>query len=218
MATVASGRVLNTTPDRLCERCRRHLERPSDRRPLTLGDAAVWIAATGVSFGLFRAIDSQLGRLYSGPLKGVLLGIALLLTWTPALLALRLRRPRPVLRRLVRQPGVAALAAATTVLAVGALDTAIVAIVRLIRVTASSQTGPRMRVPRPPDPTWWIGPLAHFVPLIGFAVIGAWVLLALSGRRRPDPGWIDRLGRLLGVAWVALSLVVAFIQVWRFRS
>jgi hypothetical protein len=218
MATVAGGRVLNTTPDRLCERCRRHLERPSDRRPLTLGDAAVWIASTGVSFGLFRAIDSQSGRLYSGPLKGVLLGTAPMLTWTPAPLAIRLRRPRPVLRRLTRQPGVAALAAATTVLAVGALDTAIVAIVRLIRVTAPPQPGPREPVPSPPDPTWWIGPIGHFVPIVAFAVLSAWVLLALSGRRRPDPGWIDRLGRLLGAAWLVLSLVVAFIHVWRFRS
>jgi hypothetical protein len=47
------------------------------------------------------------------------------------------------------------------------------------------------------------------------AVPLAWTLLALAGRWRPEPGWIEWLGRLLGVGWFALnvsaSLLVHFV-------
>ena len=38
------------------------------------------------------------------------------------------------------------------------------------------------------------------------AVIGGWLGLRLAGRWRPDPGWIDRLGRILGWTWIATFL------------
>ena len=34
------------------------------------------------------------------------------------------------------------------------------------------------------------------------AVAAAWLGLALSRRWRPEPGWIDRVGRLIGVLWL----------------
>ncbi len=36
----------------------------------------------------------------------------------------------------------------------------------------------------------------------GFAVLIAWTTLALSGCWRPEPSWIDRSGRVLGVVWI----------------
>jgi hypothetical protein len=36
-----------------------------------------------------------------------------------------------------------------------------------------------------------------------FCVAGAWLTLALARRWRPAPTWPDRLGRLVGVLWVA---------------
>jgi hypothetical protein len=39
-----------------------------------------------------------------------------------------------------------------------------------------------------------------------YAIAGAWTLLALSRRWKPDPGWIDRLGRLLGSCWIGWML------------
>ena len=43
---------------------------------------------------------------------------------------------------------------------------------------------------------------------IGFAVAGAWFALLLSGRRRPEPTWLDRLGRAIGWLWLGLSVVL----------
>ena len=42
---------------------------------------------------------------------------------------------------------------------------------------------------------------------VGLVVAGAWLILALSGRWRADPGWIDRLGCALGACWVGWLLV-----------
>jgi hypothetical protein len=39
------------------------------------------------------------------------------------------------------------------------------------------------------------------------AVAGAWLVLALAGWWRPEPGWIDRLGRVLGFLWIVPYLV-----------
>jgi hypothetical protein len=37
-----------------------------------------------------------------------------------------------------------------------------------------------------------------------YVVATAWLMLALSGRWRSEPSWIDRLGRIIGVFWVGL--------------
>ena len=36
---------------------------------------------------------------------------------------------------------------------------------------------------------------------IVFTVAGAWLALALSRSWRPEPCWIDRIGRILGICW-----------------
>ena len=36
------------------------------------------------------------------------------------------------------------------------------------------------------------------------AVGAAWLLLVVSGRWRAEPVWIDRLGRALGIFWIAI--------------
>jgi hypothetical protein len=40
----------------------------------------------------------------------------------------------------------------------------------------------------------------------GFVVAGAWIALALAGRWRPERSWIDRLGRAIGVFWIAAAI------------
>ena len=40
----------------------------------------------------------------------------------------------------------------------------------------------------------------------GLAVTVAWTGLALSGRWQPEPNWLDRAGRLIGLAWVGLMI------------
>ena len=108
-----------------------------DRR-LTLLDAAVLVAATAVGVALVRAVwgpgvPEPIARLTAPPpahpggwspwlviqradLVGRVLAV-LLLAWTPALLGLRLRRPRPSAGRLMARPGSAALVLATLAVA-----------------------------------------------------------------------------------------------------
>jgi hypothetical protein len=44
-----------------------------------------------------------------------------------------------------------------------------------------------------------------FAP-IGLAVAVAWIFQALAGRWRPAPDWSDRIGRILGIYWIAVGL------------
>jgi hypothetical protein len=43
---------------------------------------------------------------------------------------------------------------------------------------------------------------------VGLSVLGAWLVLALSGRR-PETSWIDRMGRLVGIAWLSILAMTA---------
>ncbi|MEO6809816.1 MAG: hypothetical protein ABI353_11950, partial [Isosphaeraceae bacterium] len=49
---------------------------------------------------------------------------------------------------------------------------------------------------------------------IGVTVSVTWIILLLSGQRRPEPGWIDRRGRILGSCWIAIFLIKLWIGPW----
>jgi hypothetical protein len=53
----------------------------------------------------------------------------------------------------------------------------------------------------PDEPGWTLG---------GFAVAICWATLALGGRWRAEPSWIDRLGRIVGVAWMVMGVAAAY--------
>jgi hypothetical protein len=57
---------------------------------------------------------------------------------------------------------------------------------------------------------WLVGQNIAVSPRIGAAVLWCWVTMALSGRWRPEPVWLDRLCRLLGFAWLAMALVFTY--------
>ena len=42
-------------------------------------------------------------------------------------------------------------------------------------------------------------------PTVAGLILGAWAILAVSRRWEAEAGWIDRLGRLVGAAWLALA-------------
>ena len=42
---------------------------------------------------------------------------------------------------------------------------------------------------------------------VTFTVIGGWMVLALGGRWRSEPSWIDRTGRVTGIVWIAVTAV-----------
>jgi hypothetical protein len=145
----------------------------------------------------------------------------------PGLLVIRLRRPRPGLRRLSRQPGAVACAAASAAMVAGGLLAGTMAIIedsasgpgvfsnavifwpRLLKTTGPANPFAPPRPPPPrvtslfnqPESTWMI-----FQSGIAPAVMAAWAALILGRRWRAEPTWIDRAGRCCGCYWIMLSL------------
>jgi hypothetical protein len=120
---------------------------------------------------------------------------AYILAWTAALIAIRFRHPRAPLRRVARQPGLAACLAVSVVSLIGAIRQAMLACLYW-----SETPGAR-----------WIDPLRSILGFqwseqsagpTGLAVGAVWLLLRLSRRWRPEPGWIDRAGIIVGVYWI----------------
>lgn len=155
------------------------------------------VAAMAVAFGLARPYWPRLGgggspgevREWANATAG-----AVMLVLTPAFIPLRLLPPRPSIRRVMRQPGMAACCAATLVIVVGTGAGFAQAILR------------RSMYPDRPI----LGLLQKFqsdtgLPM-GPAVAATWAALILSGTWRPERSWIDRLGRAAGVFWIVFVL------------
>lgn len=112
-----------------------------------------------------------------------------LMAWTAGWLALQLRQPRPRLRQLSRHPGfLACFSSVVITLVSGPLIWAIIS-------SGSSGTNGCL------DREVW-GELVS--SQIGAAVLAGWSLLIASGRCRIRTGWLDRVGQLLGLFWVAM--------------
>ena len=61
---------------------------------------------------------------------------------------------------------------------------------------------------RPNDYLAWH---AFTTPLIGSAILSSWLTLRLMGAWNPEPSWRDRLGRAMGVMWIALGAMAVFL-------
>jgi hypothetical protein len=112
--------------------------------------------------------------------------VVLLLVWSLAFVAMRLRTPRPTLGHVLMQPGMVAVEGMWAGVVLGMIPS-------LFDVAAV------------------FGMLAA-----ASAVPVAWGVLALAGRWHPESGWLDRFGRALGVCWcllmpVYLALILVFI-------
>lgn len=173
-------------------------------RKLTLLDVMVLVAAAAISIYLSKLHHEDLtarnaydwrGNLaawtrpwllsYAEWVKGWAFCWLVPLSW--AFLAIRIRQPRPCLRRLLQQPGMAALA----------LTGLLMIFIGALYVTR--------RILLPPSPAYWfLGyRLNRLAEQGGLMAASAWILLALSRRCRREPGWIDWLGTLLGTCWIA---------------
>jgi hypothetical protein len=170
----------------------------SAQRRLNLGDALIAVAASALFLaaltrGWMPAVRIAFDRL-SAPTgmmaqEGSLtpigpLGFAYvvwsfvqpsLLIWFLVFAAFRLRKPRPPLRVVALQPGMVALWAVIFHVAL-----------HIVFLTASGGYGPDLW------PEMALG--CSVLPI-------AWGVMKLTGRWRPEPTWIDRLGRVLGVCW-----------------
>lgn len=107
-----------------------------------------------------------------------------------ATVLIRLRRPRPSLRRLGYQPGL-----------VACLSVSLMAFFLLLEnapVLISSKRGLRDELA-----DLLMGVSTH-TKLLAPTVAVAWLVLAIGRRWRADPGWIDRLGRFVGLMWLVI--------------
>ena len=148
---------------------------------------------------------------------------------TLACLACRFRRPRPAWRRVTIQPGTAALIACLVGFAVQTIEAAASLYRPAVSRLGAYEFGRVATIPLSDSVTLVlmatrygngvigsIEPFGCFGVLVtsftspcGIAVAAVWLVLALSGRWRPEKSWIDRLGRMLGVTWIAISFLTA---------
>lgn len=195
--------------------------RDSRYRPFTIADAMILVAATAIGFGVDRIpnwiVFPDLGTrgnagsrafTYSQAISQIQLGsVPFLTAWTIAFPALRLRRPRPAIRRCLREPGMVACCGAS----VGVLVNALWVLVLTLAFY--------------PDPTvdffYRSNDVKVYAVQVGFAVIGSWTGLVLIRGWTPIPCWIDRLGRVLGLLWISMIgiylaqyVVHAYIKLW----
>ena len=187
-------------------------------RPLMVADILTLTAATAVGiagtrhawgpcrFSWFWGLDE--GWSAGATLRRLTVLVVLLLpglaAGTAAVMVARFTPPRPSRRRIALQPGSAACGAALLVLTAEAICQA----ATLLHMEASQG---HLGV------TWRMSGFAKWFHMhvlfmashsVSVAVIAAWALLSLSRRGRPEPGWIDRTGRALGVCWIAIALLV----------
>jgi hypothetical protein len=126
----------------------------------------------------------------------LLAGLPFLLTWTPALVVIRLLPPRPSLRRVARQPGFVACVVASLALCICCIHAASMLAKGKIQVSTMSASAYLMLTNFVTDS--FGDTVTGYTPEVGFAVGGAWLAQVLNGCWRPNPGWIDRAGRALG--------------------
>lgn len=101
----------------------------------------------------------------------------------PAFLMVRLRRPRPGLRQLIRQPGFVGCAAPAAAC--------------ILMLPISPILG-------------WVEGQATWVMFL--AAPAAWAVLACSRTWEREPGWIDRLGVGFSVLWVISMAIHLFVS------
>jgi hypothetical protein len=123
---------------------------------------------------------------------------------TFAIPLLSLRRPRPPVQQLFRRPGLMACVAASVALLIWGSG----------------------HLPRYAKPNgYFVGPITPWIEssrIAGYAVLGAWIALAMSGVWARRSGGLDRIGLAAGALWcsatlwgVAIELVLGWDDVRR---
>jgi hypothetical protein len=118
-------------------------------------------------------------------------------TWTLAILVEAALSPRGPRWRSLRQPGILVAVACVAAFCVAAVEAT------PMRITWWPKTAP---------PTfywgdWWTFTWFHLPRAAGYSVALTWLVLTLSGRWTAARGWLDRLGRFLGLCWIGLAVL-----------
>jgi hypothetical protein len=191
---------------------------PGRRRRMTLLDAILLVGSAAIGMGLFQLsrrdlfkgwiwiADQGLPDLHTWSTTQALVTcsdltvylLPLVIPWTLLLLVLRMRPPRPIGRRIWRQPGMAACLAAV----LGWFWTIFPLLLAMnVEYVARSR--------RSITPTDWAQKYLsdELFMYIGLAIAATWFVQYLSGRWRRPADWIDRMGRVLGSLWILIGLV-----------
>ena len=167
---------------------------------MTLVDAMILVAATGVGLAFIRAWSPVFYTFPYTPIPPptwiewssfVVPAWAFYLmplpaAWSLATVAIRSLHPRPPLRLAMIQAGSAAMISASLAIALGLLYLL---------------TDSRLR-------SWHLGPFEYATYSAGVAVGAVWVVLASGGIWKAERTWVDRLGRVLGVYWLMMIPLV----------
>ena len=170
------------------------------QRRLNLLDVMAFVAMAGTGLISLREVSPDdflpFRTVFVSTIRHSLVGPFLPcgLVWTLAVLLLRFKHPRPPRRYLARQPGVVACAASVLAAAAGASALMLVMVARHYAQGDSIALTDRFA-------TRFMEGMA---PYMGFSVLAAWLVLVLNKMWRPEPSWIDRLGRVMGVFWIAM--------------
>jgi hypothetical protein len=166
------------------------------------------ILVTATAGGLF--LMNQLpSRGYDGPIPNIIIVTEWMERWitpwlsvmTLAFFVIRLRKPRPRLRVMLRQPG-----AIAAVLALSSLG--YIGMLILGRLAVRGIRG-RAILPRALEYVlrdFFSSSLFQAGPMIA----GAWIALTLTGRLRRERGWIDGVGTLVGASWILIAVLGEF--------
>jgi hypothetical protein len=165
----------------------------------TIVDGMILVAATGVGLVILKELYRKLEYGLSGTSDLRRLGLLaqpLMIAWAVGLLIVGHNRLREPSWRLMRRPGVLAcvMAVVMTLIALAIRYAAVyVAVRRGLPAPFGSATSTLLLV-------------AQSSLATGFAILFSWTTLLVTGTWRPSSDWIDRSGRLLGLAWVMLWL------------
>ncbi len=179
----------------------------SERRP-SLGDAMIVVVASALALSITRYVVAEPTPLGEGGPAAYRAAFAIerwalpwLLTLAWAALAIRLRRPRPAIRRVWRQPG----AVGSVLAAVASLYAGMLMLARRLKAAAFGQSVMSLTS----DGHLYLG-MTFFYG--GAMIAGGWISLVLSGRFRRRDGWIDGLGIAVGTAWIVADVALTLCQ------
>jgi hypothetical protein len=125
-----------------------------------------------------------------------------------ALAGLRLRQPRPPLRKLARQPGMVACCAAILTLVLEVLGIILGELILPPNAVIARTIPPYVKLSLPEGILHDVRGTVVLQANAGGAVAAAWLILALIGAWRSEPSWIDRFGRALGLSWLAVNVAM----------
>jgi len=187
---------------------------PTKRRKFTLIDAIVLIAATAIGLVPIRyayasgffSVSAEVSAyewywLFAVGSYPVV--VPILVAWSFALCALRLLQPRPRLRRLFRQPGMAATSAILLTLLLTVLKLCGSCGLNNLIYDQIIKTSDERIV----FETLYVVTSTQLSALCD-TVLAIWMVLSLARFWRPEPSWIDRAGRALGILSLVYGLLI----------